>query len=216
MPASGTDLPPHVTLVGESLKPLLNKVQDALRDDGRPVDSTANLAAEAPQLVDDLGAALERIGKEMSGALSEVVAAEAVADAEVHRAIGRFESTVDELLGGYARLYGLRPDVGHQRGHELLLSVYRHPLTELRDWLQDAIATIADPVAARRKRGLPARGKATLDVTLAFTPAPERDRLLGWIERQERRSEGRTIPKWLLFVVGLLGGWFLAGSDGDE
>lgn len=223
MSGSGANLPSHITLLGESLKPLLGKVQDALRDGGRSGASTVSLAADASRPLGVLEASLERVSKEVSGALGEVVATAEVADAEVHRAIGRFESAVDELLGGYARLCGSRRDAWRWRVHELLVAVYRHTLTELRDWLQDTVATIADPMAAIRKRGLPTSGQVTLDLTLTFTPAPEGDELLNWIEWQEQRAEDQrkaddqrasNLHTWVAAAAGFfLGGLFFGGDE---
>jgi len=43
----------------------------------------------------------------------------------------------------------------HVEARDLLAGVYRHFLVEVRDWLVELVETLADPMVAVKKRGLP-------------------------------------------------------------
>ena len=186
-------LPPHVTLLGEALHPLLRKVEGQLRKPVRPIGAKKSFLAEGQRALHQLGDSVTRLISETNRVLSEVISAADLPEAKVHRAIGRFEMILDEMLDSYSELRELYPYPVHKRGHELLLAVYRHRLTQLQGWLLDVVEAIADPVAAVKKKGLPTSGDVQLVLSLTFTSPPEQDELLDWIreqtEAQERRAE---------------------------
>ena len=113
-------------------------------------------------------------------------------EAKVHRAAGRFEMVLDELLDGYWELRVLRPYPAHKRGYELLLAVYRHTLAQIQAWLLDVVECLADPMAALKKKGLPTSGEVQLNLSLTFTSPPEQGELLDWIREQTEEEERRA------------------------
>ena len=104
--------------------------------------------AEGQRALHQLGDSVTRLISETNRVLSEVISAADLPEAKVHRAIGRFEMILDEMLDSYSELRELYPYPVHKRGHELLLAVYRHTLLQLQGWLLDVVEAIADPVAA--------------------------------------------------------------------
>ena len=193
MSSSGPILPPHVTLLGEALRPLLRKVEGQLGRPVRPIGSKKSFFAESKRPLRQLGDSVGRLISETNGVLHEVASAADLPEAKVHRAVGRFEVVLDELLGGYSELCELRPYPAHKRGHELLVAVYRHTLTQVQGWLLDLIEGLADPIAALKKKGQPTSGDVQLELSLTLTSPPEQDELLDWIweqtEEKERKAE---------------------------
>lgn len=224
-------LPPHISLLGEAMQPLLWKLEAGLSEPLHPTGRPESLDVVCESALGKLQDSIRRLAGEMNGALNELAGAAAPPAAEVHRAAGRLELPLDELLDGYFELLETRPDAGHQRGLELLVAVYRHTLTQLRDWLEELVEAIADPLAAVRRRGLPTSGKVNLDFFLTFTTARELGELQDWLQQKERRmrqeeawawkEERRAAARqtgsgfsWGAALVGLLlGGLFFGGDE---
>lgn len=193
MASSDPILPPHVTLLGEALRPLLHKVEGRLGKPVRLIGPEKSFLDEGQHALHQLSDFVERLGSEVNRVLNEVVSAADLPEAKVHRAAGRFEMVLDELLDGYCELRVLRPYPAHKRGYELLLEVYRHVLAQIQEWLLDVVECLADPMAALKKKGLPTSGEIQLNLSLTFTSPPEQGELLDWIweqtEEEERRAE---------------------------
>ena len=196
MASDDSILPPHVTLLGEALQPLLMKVEAHLSE-----PACANGIAEvfedfASRALDDLKVFVERLCSEANGVLNEVVSAEAPTEAGVYRAVGRFEMVFDEFLDSYSELRDLRP-YPEEQGHGLLLAVYRHTLKEVEVWLRDVVESLADPMAALQKRGLPTSGDVELELSLTFTTPKEMGELRDWMKQQAKaaKKEGKRRKK---------------------
>lgn len=240
MANSSPILPPHVTLLGEALQPLLTQVEAQLNAPAR-VDGAEVIFKEfASKAFNDLPVFVERLCSEANDVLNEVVNADASTEAEVYRAVGRFEMVFDDFLGSYSELRDMRP-YPKGRGHGLLLAVYRHALQEVEAWLRDVIESLADPMAALRKRGLPTSGDVELKLSLTFTTPKELGEFRDWMKQQakaakmaakrrkkqrlemERLNEEARIEEesrqialggLLTLVVGVcLGGLFFGGDD---
>ena len=213
-------LPSHVTLLGQALTPALNRIEKRLADDlpaFKPGGSMAEFAEAAQETLNRFGDSADRLVGEVRR-LDAVVTASALADADVHRATGRVEMVLDELLGSYAALRELRPEREYADGHRLLLDALRHPLVEIRDWLRELVDVFADPAAALKKRGLPERGQVNLNLALTLTAPPQFDAFSRWVEGQERLRESSARNSLVALIAGFaLGGLFFGGDDcGDE
>ena len=101
-------LPRHVTLLGEALQPLLAQVETQLRASVGADGAEVLFKEVVSEALDDLPVFVERLRSEASGVLNEVVGADAPADAEVYRAVARFEMVFDDFLGSYSELRDLR------------------------------------------------------------------------------------------------------------
>lgn len=212
--ATETDalLPPHVTLLGQALTPLLHRLEGRLTDGmpaskpGGPITLFAELAQET---LGQYGKSADKLEREV-GRLNEVISPSTVPSAEVHRTAGRLELVLDELLSGYTVLRRLQPQRDYADGHALLLAALRHSLVEIRDWLRDTVETIADPAAAVKKRTLDKRGHVNLHLRL--TAPPELEVLDDWVECQER--DRSTWNGLVALIAGFaLGGLFFGGDE---
>lgn len=219
--ASDSILAPHLILLGEALQPLLRKVEAALSEPVRPI-GTDFLGFCRPTL-NRFGDSVQRLGDEANGALNGVVGAADVPESEVHRAVGRLEMVLDELLDSYAELREARPHAAHVRGHELLMPALRQTLTEIQDWLQDMVDTFADPVEVLKRKGLPTDGSVNLHLILTVTNPKELEEFNDWedeqalLENRSVESQERKPGCWnglTAFVAGMfLGGWFFGDDE---
>lgn len=172
-------LPPRVITLGSAMRPLLSKLEARMMD-----TSTHRTVAK----YDMAGAISDQLGKLLgttSGLTAKVnilgdVLSTAGADAEIHRMVGGIEVYLDDLLAQRFEVLRWRAAGSDARALDLLAGVYRHLLTEIRDWLDELVETIADPLAAVKRRGLPTSGNVDLQLTLTLTEAPQLAALHRW------------------------------------
>lgn len=232
-------LAPHVVLLGEALLPLLRKVEAQLSEPVRPIGADENFLDVCRSTLNQFRESVNRLADEANGTLNGVAGAADVPDAEVHRAVGRLEMVLDELLDSYAELRGARPHAAHARGQELLLAALRQTLTEIQDWLLDMVDAFADPVGALKRKGLPTDGSVNLQLIFNITTPKELEEFNEWadgqvleleeldewmgeqgtgaVEKWKRREPGPKPGCWsglTAFVAGMvLGGWFLGDDE---
>lgn len=225
MTNSKTLLPPHVTLLGQALTPLLHRLEGRLADGttaAKPGSGLADFADLAQETLSRFHESLERLVGE-ANRLGGLVSASAASDAEVHRTAGRIEIVLDDLLGRYAALGQLQPEGVYAEGYELLLAALRRFLADIRDWLREVVDAIADPIAAVKKHGLPESGQVNLHLILTLEAPPELEAFNRWLEEQEGQLAGyepeppRERSTWnglVALVAGFaLGGLFFGGDD---
>ena len=208
---------PRMAVLGGALQPTLRRVEAALSEPVRPDGRGESFIAVAENTLGHIGDAAEQLTEEtklLHGAL-----APEIPEAEIHRAVGRYEVVLDGLLQRYAELRVARPPAAHRRGHELLVAVFRHSLTQIRDWLRDVVDTGADPVQVLERKGLPTSGDVSLELKLTLTTPEELYQFTDWIDEQEQqeRVEDEKSSFWsglAVFAVGmLLGGLFFGDDD---
>lgn len=175
-------LPHRITLLGEAMRPLWRKIETQLGHHVLPATAMYGMAEIVSSHLDELQVLAHRLADRINSLMSDVVANESATDGDVYRAVGRFEAFVDDLLAGYREVRVLNAYGRDAEGRDLLAGVYRHTLVEIRDWLEDLVETLADPMAVVRRRGLPTTGYVELPLTLTLTAAPELAALSRWIE----------------------------------
>lgn len=212
--ASDNILAPHIVLLGEALQPVLRRVEAELSKPAHPTGKS--FIAVAEHSLGYLGDAVERLSAEMNRVLNSVVEAADVPDAQVHRAVGRYEVILDGLLERYAELRQARPRLAHRRGHELLVTVFRHTLTQIQDWLRDVVDTATDPMQVLKRKGLPTSGNVSLELAIHFTTPKELEKFTDWVAEQEE-AEDRKSSFWnglAAVAFGIfLGGLFFGDDD---
>ena len=208
---------PRMGVLGGALQPALRRVEAALNEPVRSTGRGESFIAVAERALGHLGDALEQLEEETK--LLHRSLAPDVPEAEIHRAVGRFEMVLDGLLQCHAELLQARPRAAHQRGHMLLVAVFRRTLIQIRDWMRDVVDTGADPVQVLQRKGLPTSGDVSLELTLQYTTPEELHQLIDWIDEQEQqeRVEDEKSGFWsglAVFAVGmLLGGLFFGDDD---
>ena len=219
---------PGVTALGEALRPLLLKLQAQMDApvcrDLRVVDLASEIADHLDELEDTLQGLVAK-----ANALGELLAREGPV-AGIHRGAGGLEVYLDTLLARYSEVRRWRPGASGAAARDSLAGVYRHLLTEVRDWMDELIEAIDDPLAAVKRRGLPTSGKAHLGFYLTLTEAPELASLHDWLESNLSGARGygthsaptEKQPLGFLGTVAAvalgfgIGSWLFGGEEGEE
>ena len=220
-------LPPCVLALGEALRPLLLKLQaqmDApVRRDLWIVDLAGEIADHLDELEDTVSGLVAKVN-----ALGELLAREGPM-AGIHRGAGGLEVYLDTLLTRYSEVRRWLPGASGAAARDSLAGVYRHLLTEVRDWMDELIEVIDDPLAAVKRRGLPTSGYVELPTSLTLTAAPQLARLrdsleLDLLEPGGHGPQSAPTEKQGLGFLGTvaaaalgfgIGSW-LFGGEGDE
>ena len=210
-------LPPHVITLGSAMRPMLSKLE------ARMMDTPTHRTVAKYDMVDAMSDQIDKLSGTTSGLVTKVnilgdVLSTAGTDAEIHRTVGGIEVYLDDLLAQRFEVLRWHAVGSDARALDLLAGVYRHLLTEIRDWLEELIKTIADPLAAVKRRGLPTSGSVDLHLMLTLTEAPQLAALHRWVERNHRpagKSNLGLLGTVGAVVVGIaIGGWLF--GDGDE
>lgn len=178
-------LPHRLTLLGEAMHPLWLKLREQI---DTPIANQSALESGMTETIsrhlDDIQGITRRLADRVNDLMADVVSNEHVSDADVYRAVGRLEASLDDLAANYHGVRALTAYGAEAEARDLLAGVYRHELVEIGDWLGDLVETLADPISALKKRGLPVTGQVELPLDLTLTAAPQLDGLIAWIERQ--------------------------------
>lgn len=177
-------LPRRVTLLGEAMRPLERKISGRLDMPVAPVADVPGMNEIVSNHLAALQEIIHRLPDRIAGLMDDVVDNEGASDAEVYRAVGRIEASVDDLLAGYRGVRVLRVPGTDAVARDLLAGVYRHTLDEIRDWIAELVDVLADPLAALRERGLPTSGEVELPLKLTLTAAPQLVALSRCLERR--------------------------------
>ena len=210
-------LHPHVTLLGEALRPLPAQIDAALHTPTPPKEPEISFVTAAQVGLARLDEGVERMASEVN-ALGHIVTAADAPAADVHRAAGRIEAVLEDQLRLHAALYHLRREPAYAHGQELLLAAYRNTLIQIRDWLQEIVDTLADPMAALERRGLPTSGNVELQLSLELTAPKELGQFREWVAQQADEEDERTsrAAAWgtlLTLAAGVLLGGLFFGDD---
>lgn len=221
-------LPPRMTLLGEAMRPVWEKVREEIDLCVPQTEVVVGMGEVVLHHFQSLQDSIPRLADRINRLMDDVVTNEAAGDAEVYRAVGRFEAFLDDLLADYRSVRALDAYDDDVEARDLLAGVYRHTLVEIRDWLADLVETLADPMAAVIKRGLPTTGHVKLQLNLTLTAAPQLGQLSRWAERHAsalpKAGNCSGAPPARKPVLGLWGwvgaallGWWIGGAlAGDD
>jgi hypothetical protein len=120
----------------------------------------------------------------------------------VYSIMGRVEAHVEILQAECVVVGAWRVSGEDLVARDLMTAIYRHTLNEIRLWLEEVVAGLADPISELEKRGIglaeqvetlkwvtePAPTSVQIPFTLELTGAPELSDLTAWMERQVRRK----------------------------
>jgi hypothetical protein len=124
--------------------------------------------------------------------VSEVISKEDVGQLEVGRSVGRLEQVISELIDGYLDAKASHAGAESIEARALILGVYRHHIRNICDWLDDLVATISNPAAALRRRGIEPSSDVVLTVPLNMTSPPEMAKLSALVGTLQPQPEERV------------------------
>ena len=214
--ASNSIVAPHIVLIGDALKPALRKIEARLNEPAPPMGTAESFRNVSERVLAQVSAAARRLVDEVND-LGRIMQAPDAPDAQVHRAVGRLEMVLDELLESFADVRRACPPSAHEHGRHLLLAAMRRILTQIEWWLRDVVDATADPKAVLRRRGMPTSGKVELNLMLELDGSPEMDEFRNWLIVQGE-LEGRKKSRWnglAALAAGVFLGGVLFGGDDD-
>ena len=215
--------------LGECARPIASKLRRRMQSRPNRSERITDILSFVQNHLEQIGANVGQFTDELNQ-LGRLVAAADTPDNAVHRGSARMEIRLERLLDDYDEVRRANPGVADSEGSRLLEKVYRDTLHQIRDWLDDLIECLNDPMGALEKRGLVyEEGKPvpiTLDLDIVPPPAMkdlERwavqrgDGLINEETANSNEASGRLSRKGtgclgLLATFGL--GWWL-GSAGD-
>lgn len=214
-----TMLPRRISLLGEAMSPVLVKLRTGIAQKVSATVPVGSMIDVISMSLNSLQGSVHRLNGQVNALMSDVVEKDDASDADVYRAVGRFEAFLDDLLSEYQGLKRLNAYGADIEGRDLLAGAYRHTLGEIQGWLQDLVETLADPKAVLRRKGLPTSGPVEIPLTLHLTGAPEMAALGRWGERQSgvfSSSRNSSLGFW--GTVGVLAlGWGIGNAlFGDD
>ena len=186
--------------LGRALRPTLADMSATLRSSpplGGDVATAESVEDHLAQLED---------GCDFEGKIEKLQQATAAGSDElaIHRAVGAFEAHLQVLLDGYMEVLAWGGARSARRGRDLLAEVYRHPLAQIKNWIAEIVATVEEPLAAVKRRGLQTQRDVTLTIKLTLRPSPELGLLMRWAEENAASKED-GIGFWGIVAGTVLG-----------
>ena len=209
-------LPRRMTTLGEALVPLERNLRSSLDASVATTAPVGSMIEIAKEHFDKLQSVVHRLSDRVDGLMSDIISKDDASDSDVYRAVGRFESVLDELQSGYRDVRRLAARGDDIEARDLLAGVYRHALKEIHVWIMDVISVMADPAAALRARGLPTSGNIELPLTLTMTSAPQLQGLKTWIQRKANSSWSGSSKRPGFGFWGTLGALWLGWEIGEH
>lgn len=236
-------VPRALTVFGEALRPVANKVKERMRKPpvrGKWQADAFEFVSRRLQWIEN---AVERLPRQLNRELESALA-ENARDADISRAAARVEMHIEQLLNEYDQVQGTRSDARCAMGLALLGDVYRDAIKQVLAWLNEIIKCVAQPRNALRRQCGANEGYVELELRLTLLAPPELKRLVSWAERRDAQAKRqvsespaqrgvvetghrdyeivvhyRPRPDYgmLALVLSAFGlGWVLGGDDGDN
>lgn len=243
------DLPPELVALHDACGRILKKLKGGMDPSGKPagpygdhepfdIVESGVLSIQLQRLhdgVNRLVSAVEELGEAMEAGEYD--------NATVYSVMGRVEAHVEILHADCIEVAAWRVCGEDLVARDLMTAIYRHTLKEIRMWLEEAIAALADPISAMAKRGVdlteqfealewatePEPRNVEIPLTLKLTGAPELSDVTAWMERQVRRQRTRVkrqereqirrdgdLARNTGCLYGALFGWLLGSWGNDD
>lgn len=209
-------VPHRLQVLGEALKPVWQKLDDQLAQSSVTAIPVHGMIDVISAHLDYLQVAMRPLGSRVESLMADVVSNEGVSDAEVYRAVGRFEAPLDDLADHFQEARALAVSGVDIEARDCLVGVYRHALVEIRDWLKDLVESLEDPVAAARAKGIAIEGQVELPFTLTMTSALELQQLTAWLSRQGASCRKRDGLGFWGTVGAMALGWGIGHALFDD
>lgn len=209
-------VPHRLQVLGQALKPVWRNLNAHLEQPSVTSIPVHGMLDVISRHLDYLQVAVRPLATRIDDLMTDVVSNDGVTDAEVYRAVGRFEAPLDDLVDHFHEAGSLVAFGADGEARDYLVAVYRHSLVQVRDWLKELVDALEDPVAAAKARGIPISGQVELPFYLTMTSAPALEQLNRWIARQSSSSRrGGGLGFWGT-VGALVLGWGIGDALFDD
>ncbi|THF61655.1 hypothetical protein [Pseudothauera rhizosphaerae] len=204
----------NLAFMVQAMRPVARRLSKRLTTPAPRTVFEADMAGEAYMHVRTFGYALERISTAVNDLMEHVVGNAGSGEPEAQRWVGRLEAAADMAVGEYEWAESLSTAGDDMLVHDLLSWVCRHNLDELRDWLDQLIHTLDDPLGVIWRNGAPSDRPVELSVPLTFTEPPALERLRTVLAAREPHKSGIGLMGTL--GLGVLGYWVVDCLSGDD
>ena len=196
-PPAPSPFPPHVVSLAEALRPIHTKLQTERKAPFPATGSVSDLGAHVRELEKHLEIMRDfalRMEDKIHDLKREVLSNPDISKRAVHRSVAGFEEVIDNLLNECSRTHHIPTYRMDGTGRDLTIKIYHCLLSEINDWLEDFVETVADPVAAYEKRGLSMSDDVMF--TFVFEPSepPQVKELEQWVGRKAAACKRETPP----------------------
>lgn len=184
-------LPPQLLPLGEALAPVANATRHALVSRVRPSGHEFAALEDVKRHLDVGAQVLAHLSSRLDSLMTDVIHKDGVSLIEIGRSAGRLEQVLSELVDGYHAVKATHAVPESAEARTLMLGIYQHHILNVCDWLDDLVATIADPALALQRLGIEPSERVELTVTLNMTSPPEMAKLDTLIKQLQSHPMGR-------------------------
>ena len=179
--------PAHIVLLTEALRPIYTRLKTEMDSPAKGDASVWELDELMPEIdehLDVIGGTAVHLEDKIHDLKKEVLLHPDISKPDLYCSVGRFEEVIHKLLIEYSRACRLPAYRMDTKYRDLIIEIYRYLLSEIKDWLEDFIETVADPMSAYEKRGLSMSEDITF--TFVFEPSepPQFKELDQWLKRK--------------------------------
>ena len=170
-------VPTQVTLLGEALKPVATQLHGALIQQEASTGPEFDTLADLSLHMGIIEQALVHLEPRFDDLMKTVVQNDKATSLDAGRAAGRLEQVMSEFVIGYQKALASTPGQDSLEARDLLLGVYRHHISELKQWLDKLVSAIAEPLATLKEQHIRLAANVVLPVTLNLSSPPQMARL---------------------------------------
>ena len=198
---SRPELRPEVIALGRALRPTLAKVSATLRaspptrGEVATIVSVQHCLSRLANASSDVVAKVQELGRTLAAGSD---------DAAIYRAVRAVEAHLQVVQDGYVEVLAWRGSGSVRQGRDLLAEVHRDVLTQIKDWIEEIVETVKDPLAAVKRRGLQTDKDVTLTIDLTLRPPQALEQLVHWAGKNAASTVGR-MGFWSIVAGTVLG-----------
>lgn len=170
-------VPTQVTLLGEALNPVAAQLHGALIQQETSTGPEFDTLTDLSLHMGIIEQALVHLEPRFDDLMNTVVQNDKASSLDAGRAAGRLEQVLSEFVIGYQKALASTPGQDSLEARDLLLGVYRHHISELSQWLDKLVSTIAEPLATLKEQHIRLAANVVLPVTLNLTSPPQMTKL---------------------------------------
>lgn len=193
MAAESVTLPRHLQIFLALIKPVRLHLYSAMERCAVPSVEQPSFLTRLPELIEPLKKFAENLDRTVNRRMGIVVQRSDATDAEIASAVRDFEQELRRLLSACDYVRALKVCDEDVRARALLEDAYLHLLRQIRDWLDELVDILSDPLGNIKKRGLPISGYVEIPINLTLAPAPQLAQLTAWAGARREKLEVRIV-----------------------
>lgn len=180
---------PRLLALGEALAPVAETARRSLARRVRSSGAEFVVLDDLAHHTSVVQRSLSQLPPRLDGLMSDVIQNDHAGLIEVGRSAGRLEQVLSQLVDGFLELKASHAEPKHAEARQLMLSVYRHHIRDICEWLDKLVLIIINPTGEIHRRGIEPSEKIELTVSLDITIPPELTKLDALVKKLLPRPE---------------------------